>query len=33
MFRARTMTAHGHTVEALPIEKITEILKKYGAIK
>ncbi|MFZ2083089.1 MAG: P1 family peptidase [Candidatus Sulfotelmatobacter sp.] len=33
MFRAKTMTAHGHTVEALPIEKTTEILKKYGAIK
>jgi hypothetical protein len=23
----------GHTVEALPIEKTTKILKKYGAIK
>jgi D-aminopeptidase len=33
MFRAITMTAHGHTVEALPIEKTTEILRKYGAIK
>ena len=33
MFRAKTMTAHGHTVEALPIERTTEILKKYGAIK
>jgi D-aminopeptidase len=33
MFRAKTMTAHGHTVEALPMEKTTEILKKYGAIK
>jgi D-aminopeptidase len=33
MFRARTMTAHGHTVEALPIEKTTEILRKYGAIQ
>jgi len=33
MFRAKTMTARGHTVEALPIEKTTEILKKYGAIK
>jgi D-aminopeptidase len=33
MFRARTTTAHGHTVEALPIDKTTEILRKYGAIK
>jgi D-aminopeptidase len=33
MFRAKTMTAHGHTVEALPMEKTSEILKKYGAIK
>lgn len=33
MFRATTTTAHGHTVEALPIEKTIEILKKYGAIK
>lgn len=33
MFRATTMTAHGHTVEALPIEKTTEILRKHGVIK
>ena len=33
MFRAETMTAHGHTVQALPIEKTSEILRKYGAIK
>ena len=33
MFRAKTMTAHGHTVEALPIEKTTEILRRYGAIQ
>jgi hypothetical protein len=33
MLRAKTMTAHGHTVEALPIEKTTEILRKYGVIK
>src|SRR5438477_5559298 len=33
MFRAKTMTSHGHTVEALPIEKTTEILRKYGVIK
>src|SRR6266516_42334 len=33
MFRATTTTGRGHTVEALPIEKTTEILKKYGVIK
>ena len=33
MLRATTMTGHGHTVEALPIEKTAHILKKYGAIK
>jgi D-aminopeptidase len=32
MFRAKTMTGHGHTIEALPIEKTTEILRKYGVI-
>jgi D-aminopeptidase len=33
LFRASTITGRGHTVEALPIEKTTEILRKYGAIK
>ena len=33
MFRATTTTGQGHTVEALPIEKTTEILRKYGVIK
>ena len=33
MFKATTMTGNGHTVEALPIEKTVEILKKYRAIK
>ena len=33
LFRATTIAGQGHTVEALPIEKTTEILKKYGAIK
>jgi D-aminopeptidase len=33
MFRATTMTGHGHTIEALPIERTVQILKKYGAIK
>jgi D-aminopeptidase len=33
MFRATTIAGHGHTVEPLPLEKTTEILKKYGVIK
>jgi D-aminopeptidase len=33
MFRATTMTGHGHTVESLPLAKTIQILKKYGAIK
>ena len=33
MFKATTMTGNGHTVEALPIDKTAEILKKYRAIK
>jgi D-aminopeptidase len=33
MFRATTTTGRGHTVEALPVDKTTDILRKYGAIK
>jgi D-aminopeptidase len=33
MFKATTMTANGHTVEALPIEKTVEILKQHRIIK
>jgi len=33
LLRATTLTGRGHTVEALPLEKTTEILKRYGAIK
>lgn len=34
MFKATTVTGRdGHRVEALPIEKTVEILKKYGAVK
>jgi D-aminopeptidase len=33
LLRATTIIGRGHTVDALPIEKTTEILKKYGAIK
>ncbi len=33
LFRATTTTGQGHTVEALPIDKTMEILKKYKAIQ
>ena len=33
LFRATTTTSHGHTVEALPIDKTVEILKKYKSIQ
>jgi len=33
LLRATTVNGNGHTVEALPIDKTVEILKKYGAIK
>jgi len=34
LLRAKTMTGRdGHRVEALPIEKTVEILRKYGAVK
>jgi len=33
MFRATTTTGRGHTVEALPIDKTVEILRKHGAIQ
>src|SRR5437016_2912675 len=33
LFRATTITGRGHTIDALPIEKTTETLRKYGAIK
>jgi D-aminopeptidase len=33
LFRATTMTGQGHTVQALPIEKTKEILKRHGAIR
>jgi D-aminopeptidase len=32
LFRASTMTGNGHTVDALPIEKTVEILKRYNVI-
>jgi D-aminopeptidase len=33
LFRATTTIGQGHTVQALPIDKTTEILKRHGAIK
>ena len=33
LFRATTTTGQGHTVQALPIEKTIEILKRHGAIR
>ena len=30
LFRATTTSGRGHTVEALPIDRVTTILKKYG---
>jgi D-aminopeptidase len=33
MFRAGTTTGNGHTVDALPIDKTVEILRKYRLIK
>ena|SRR5438093_20741 len=33
LLRAMTITGHGHTVEAVPLEKTAEILRKCGAIK
>ncbi len=33
LFRATTTSSRGHTVEALPIDRTLEILKKYNVIK
>jgi len=33
MFRAETVTSNGHTVEALPMDKVLEILKEHRVIK
>jgi len=32
LFRATTTTGHGHTVEALPLQRTLEILRKHGAL-
>jgi D-aminopeptidase len=33
LFRATTVTGRGHTMEALPIEKTLEILRKHAVLK
>jgi len=33
LFRATTMTGRGHTVEALPLERTLEILRKHDALR
>ena len=33
MFKAVDMTGNGNTVNALPLEKVREIMKKYGRIE
>jgi len=33
LFAATTVTGNGHTVEALPLDKVREILRKYNKIK
>jgi len=33
LLRATTVSGRGHTVEALPLDKTVEILRKYGTIK
>jgi len=33
LFRAATMTGNGRTIEALPLERTLEILRRYGRLK
>jgi D-aminopeptidase len=33
LFRASTITGHGHTVEALPIDRTVGILRKHGVLE
>ncbi|HEY4757436.1 MAG TPA: P1 family peptidase, partial [Chthoniobacterales bacterium] len=33
LFRATTTTGQGHTVQALPLEKTREILRRHGSIR
>ncbi len=30
LFKATSVSGRGHTVEAIPVERVTEILRKYG---
>ena len=32
LFRAETTTGNGKTIEALPVERTLEILRKYNAV-
>jgi D-aminopeptidase len=32
LFRAETMTGNGHTVEALPLERTIQLLKRKGVL-
>jgi len=32
LLQAKTTTGNGHTVQALPIDKTIEILRKYGVV-
>ena len=32
LFKATSVTGNGHSIEALPIEKTVEILKRHGAV-
>ena len=33
LFQATPVTSRGRTVDALPLDRVTEILKKYGMTK
>jgi D-aminopeptidase len=33
MFKATTVTGRGRTVEAMPVDRVREILKRYGRSK
>ncbi len=33
LFKATTVTGNGRTIEALPIERVREIMRKYGKVK
>ena len=33
LFRATTTAGNGHTIEALPIEAVEEILRRYGVLR